>query len=98
MLGRRYGGGSQGEGGTELRGSVPFLRLFSDVTDYNLFCNFTDTLEIFTRIFIIFRLASKCTTKCTRMILFVTLRCVNDCLMRAVNLGMWTISLATLNR
>jgi hypothetical protein len=87
------------EGATELRGSVPFPpRLFSDVTDYNLFCNFTDSLEIFTRIFKIFRLSSKCNTKCTRMILFVTLRCVNDCLMRTGNLGKWAISLAKLNR
>ena len=61
-------------------GVFPSPRLFSDVTDYNLFCNFTDSLEIFTRIFEIFRLSSKCNTKCTRMILFVTLKCVNDCL------------------
>ena len=78
--------------------SPPPAALFSDVTDYNLFCNFTHTLEIFTRIFIIFRIASKCNTKCTRVILFVTLRCVDDCLMRTVNLGTWPISLATLNQ
>jgi len=77
-------------------GVFPSSDCFSDVTDYNLFCNFTDTLEIFTRIFIIFRLACKCNTKDTCVILFVILRCVNDYLIRTVNLGMWAISLATL--
>lgn len=98
MLGRRYEGGSQGEVGTELRGSVPFPLLFSDVTDYNLFCNFTETLEIFIRIVVIFRHACKRNTKYTRTILFVTLRCVSDCLLRTVNFGKWTINLVMLNR